>query len=491
MSVAQALPSSSAALTATTTSSTSTMQPPIIQSNNSHHHGSVGSNQQPPSSSVMPVSPRSASTPPTGIPQQYHHHEGMMPRKSYCCEDFELGEQIGEGAYSRVVLATFKPTGKQYALKIIKKQLILKENKTKTVKMEKQVLNMMDHDNVIKLFCTFQDANNLYFALEYAPGGELYSYIKNYGPFSLEATQFYTAEIVNAMEYMHTLGIIHRDLKDFGTAKITAEEEVTVGESPLKAKKGTFCGTVQYVSPEILKDEDCTEAADLWALGCIVYQMLTATHPFKAESEYLIFQKILKREFEFTDDFPYVARDFVDKLLQLDAPKRLGVGPYGYKELKAHPFFDGIDFNNLKNQTPPSIVPFADLNAIELEDKQDDFDEPNPYIVEKLNEKWSLFLLKNESIVYTRKVVKRRRLTAKKRQLILTDWPRLMYIDYENMVVKGFVPLSKTLKIIKKSDNNMILRTPGRDYIIEDVKGCVDRWSYWIEKMISEKLGTN
>lgn len=284
---------------------------------------------------------------------------------------------------------------------------------------------------------------------------------------------------------------MHVKITDFGTAKITAEEEVTVGDSPLKAKKGTFCGTVQYVSPEILKDEDCTEAADLWALGCIVYQMLTATHPFKAESEYLIFQKILKREFEFPDDFPYVARDLVDKLLQLDAMKRLGVGPCGYKELKAHPFFDGIDFNNLKNQTPPSIVPFADLDAIELEDKQDDFDEPNPYIVEKLNEKWSLFLLKNESIIYTRKVIKRRRLTAKKRQLILTDWPRLMYIDYENMVVKGFVPLSKTLKVIKKSDNNMILRTPGRDYIIEDVNGCVDKWAYWIEKMISEKLGTN
>jgi len=82
-------------------------------------------------------------------------------RKSYCGDDFELGEQIGEGAFSRVVIATFKPTGKKYALKIIKKQLILKENKTKTVKMEKQVLNMMDHDNIIKLFCTFQDTNNL------------------------------------------------------------------------------------------------------------------------------------------------------------------------------------------------------------------------------------------------------------------------------------------------------------------------------------------
>jgi len=255
---------------------------------------------------------------------------------------------------------------------------------------------------------------------------------------------------------------MHVKITDFGTAKIKAHEEAEeamVGDSPLKAKKGTFCGTVQYVSPEILKDEDCNEGADLWALGCIIYQLLTAQHPFKADSEYLIFQKILKREFEFPENFPPVAKDLIDKLLQLDQGERLGVGQDGYKKLKAHPFFEGIDFSNLKNQTPPTIIPFAGLDEFGLEEKQDDFDELNPQLAEKLNEKWSLFLLKNESIVYTRKVIKRRRLTSKKRQLILTDWPRLMYIDFDNMVVKGFVPLSKSMKVVKKSDKDMIIRT--------------------------------
>ena len=283
---------------------------------------------------------------------------------------------------------------------------------------------------------------------------------------------------------------MHVKITDFGTAKIqkAEEEEVMVGDSPLKSKKGTFCGTVQYVSPEILKDEECNEGADLWALGCIIYQLLTAAHPFKADSEYLIFQKILKREFEYPPEFPYVARDLVDKLIQLDATQRLGVGSDGYKQLKAHPFFEGIDFSNLKNQTPPSIVPFANLDSLEIEDKQDEFDELNPFIVEKLNEKYSLFLLKNESVVYTRKVVKRRKLTAKKRQLILTDFPRLMYIDFDARVCKGFIPLSKSVKLVKKSDKDMIIKTPGRDYIIEDVKGCVDKWIYWIEKILAEKL---
>ncbi|KAL9646922.1 hypothetical protein ABK040_013781 [Willaertia magna] len=426
-------------------------------------------------------------------------HPTPTTQRSYSVEDFELGEQIGEGAYSRVVLSTFKPTGKKYALKIIKKQLIIKENKAKTVKIEKLVLNMMDHENIIKLFCTFQDKDNLYFALEFAPGGELFTYIKKYGPFSLEASQFYTAEIVNGMEYMHSVGVLHRDLKpeniilskdmhvkitDFGTAKIKNRAEIEEETSTAALRRGTFCGTVQYVSPEILRDEPCSEGSDFWALGCIIYQFLSGSPPFQGMTEYLIMQKILKREFDYPENFPPVAKDIVEKLLQLDSNQRLGMGEDGYKKLKSHPFFEGIDFANLKNQTPPRII--TKLSNAELEDHLGDFDCNNQ---DELNEKWNLFLLKNESIVYTRGVIKRRRLTSKKRQLILTDWPRLMYLDSDKMVVKGFIPLTTQVKVILKSNKDMIIRTPGRDYIIEDLSNSTQEWKQYIEKVITEKLG--
>jgi 3-phosphoinositide dependent protein kinase-1 len=149
----------------------------------------------------------------TDIQERSTAQSEKQKKKAFSKDDFEFGPQLGEGAFSKVILTTFKHTGKKYATKVIQKQLILRENKIKTVKMEKQVLHMMDHPNIIKLFCTYQDKDNLYFALELAPGGELFSYISKYGPLSIEAARFYTAEIVNGLEYMHGLGIIHRDLK--------------------------------------------------------------------------------------------------------------------------------------------------------------------------------------------------------------------------------------------------------------------------------------
>lgn len=142
-----------------------------------------------------------------------------------------------------------------------------------------------------------------------AKNGDLLPYINKVGSFDFKCTQFYAAELILAIEHMHRKGIVHRDLKpenilldekmhtliaDFGSARILDEKN---GESDYESRKRTnsFVGTAHYVSPEILKGEQLTKAADLWALGCILYQMISGLPPFRAGSEYLIFQKILER----------------------------------------------------------------------------------------------------------------------------------------------------------------------------------------------------
>ena len=126
-------------------------------------------------------------------------------------EDFEMNDVLGEGSYSTVFLAKEKLTGKQYAIKVLDKRHIIKERKVKYVTIEKDVLNMCDHPFIIKLYYTFQDQNNLYFCLELCPGDLLKS-IKQ-GPFSIEAVQFYAAELIEATNYLHSLKILHRDIK--------------------------------------------------------------------------------------------------------------------------------------------------------------------------------------------------------------------------------------------------------------------------------------
>lgn len=244
----------------------------------------------------------------------------------------------------------------------------------------------------VRLFCTFQDLDRLYFVLSYAKNGELLPYINKVGSFDIECTKFYSAEILRGLEYLHGLGIIHRDLKpenilldekmhilitDFGSAKILKEDSETMTtttttmtgttttnvekpEEPRK-RRNSFVGTAQYVSPEILTDKSASRASDLWALGCIVYQMVAGLPPFRSRSEYLIFQKILKLDYEIPDGFCPLAKSLVKQLLVLEANERLGATDEhgaGYPAIRSHEFFKGVDFETLHEQTPPSIYPY-------------------------------------------------------------------------------------------------------------------------------------
>ncbi len=139
------------------------------------------------------------------------------------------------------------------------------------------------------------------------------------------------------------------------------------GEDPIPCKRSSFVGTAQYVSPEVLSGGGTSYASDLWAFGCVLYQMVTGMPPFQSQSEFLIFQKITKLEYTFYEGFDEHAKDLIRGLLVIDPEKRLGArDETKYESLRSHPFFAGVDFSTLSEATPPSISEF-----IPKEDKPD------------------------------------------------------------------------------------------------------------------------
>lgn len=293
-------------------------------------------------------------------------------------KDFQFGRTLGEGSYSTVVAGVDRQTLKEYAIKVLDKRHIIKEKKVKYVNIEKDTLNRLtDHPGVVRLYYTFQDETSLYFVLDLALGGELLNFLKRMGTFDEECTRFYGAEILDAIDYMHKRGIIHRDLKpenvlldsqmhvkitDFGTAKILdpprrADDGSGILDSSMsnRERASSFVGTAEYVSPELLTDKNACKASDLWAFGCIIYQLLAGRPPFKAPNEYLTFQKIVHLDYEFPSGFPPVARDLVERLLVVDPARRLPI-----EHIKNHEFFTGVTWGRgLWKQKPPRLKPYS------------------------------------------------------------------------------------------------------------------------------------
>ena len=306
-------------------------------------------------------------------------------------KDFQFGRSLGEGSYSTVMAATDRQTGKEYAIKVLDKKHIIKEKKVKYVSIEKETLNRLtDHPGVVRLYYTFQDIDSLYFVLDLATSGELLGVLKRMTTFDEECTRFYGAQILDTIDFMHARGVIHRDLKpenvllddqmhvkitDFGTAKMleisNRPEESSNGlpnsdtGSPLdgeKTRANSFVGTAEYVSPELLTDKNACKASDLWAFGCIIYQLLAGRPPFKAANEYLTFQKIVALEYEFPRGFPSVGKDLVERLLVLDPSRRLSI-----EHIKNHEFFDGISWGRgLWRQKAPRLRSFVPAAAMPM-----------------------------------------------------------------------------------------------------------------------------
>lgn len=448
------------------------------------------------------------------------------PQENFTVHDFELGKIYGVGSYSKVVRAKKKDTGIVYALKIMDKKFITKENKTAYVKLERIVLDQLDHPGIVRLFFTFQDTFSLYMALESCEGGELFDQITRKGRLSEAEARFYAAEVVDALEYIHGMGLIHRDIKpenllltadghikiaDFGSVKPMQDSQITVLPNAASDDKAcTFVGTAAYVPPEVLNSSPATFGNDLWALGCTLYQMLSGTSPFKDASEWLIFQRIIARDIRFPDYFSEEARDLIDRLLDLDPSRRPGAGLGGYAALKMHPFFKGVDWTSLREQIPPKLALEAHSNeGDECNDsswnpshigdcgaRQNEgstgapsSSDANAHItrlasIDSFDSKWQQFLEPGESVIMISMVKKLQKLSSKKVQLILTNKPKLIYVDPSKLIVKGNIiwsDNSNDLNIQVASPSNFKICTPKKVLSFEDAKQRSWQWKKAIE----------
>ncbi|TFY58922.1 hypothetical protein EVJ58_g6111 [Rhodofomes roseus] len=265
------------------------------------------------------------------------------------------------------MLAKYRTTQQEYAIKILDKGHLRRNGKLPTALAEKNTLVRLGagHPGIVRLHWAFQDEWSLYFVLDLARNGELQSRISRMGSLSIECARVYAAQIVDALGYMHSKGVIHRDLKpenlllddafrikitDFGTGKILDSG----GE-----RTKTFVGTAQYVSPELLEDSETSKSSDFWALGCILYQMISGRFAFQGLSEYLTWQKIKKLEYTFPEGFDDNAKDLVQKLLVRDPAERLGAGSTGsstdMQALRGHPFFASINWGTLWTDPVPPL----------------------------------------------------------------------------------------------------------------------------------------
>lgn len=279
-------------------------------------------------------------------------------------ENFELLKVLGTGAYGKVFLVrkmTGHDVGKLYAMKVLRKAAIVQKAKTtEHTRTERAVLeHVRASPFLVTLHYAFQTGSKLHLILDYVSGGELFTHLYQRDHFKEEEVRIYTGEIVLALEHLHKLGIIYRDVKlenilldseghvvltDFGLSKEFLTEE--------KDRTFSFCGTIEYMAPEIIRSKSGHgKSVDWWSLGILVFELLTGASPFTLEGEKNTQAEVSKRILKCQPPFPTVigpvARDLLQKLLCKDPKKRLGSGPNGAQDIKAHPFFKGLDWVEL------------------------------------------------------------------------------------------------------------------------------------------------
>ncbi|KAD4584073.1 hypothetical protein E3N88_21674 [Mikania micrantha] len=303
-------------------------------------------------------------------------------------DDFEIIKPISRGAFGRVFLAKKRTTGDLFAIKVLKKADMIRKNAVESILAERDILISVRNPFVVRFFYSFTCRENLYLVMEYLNGGDLYSLLRNLGCLDEDVARVYIAEVVLALEYLHSLLVVHRDLKpdnlliahdghikltDFGLSKVglinstddlsgpavsgtsllgEQESQSTMSESQQERRKNrSAVGTPDYLAPEILLGTGHGMSADWWSVGVILFELIVGIPPFNAEHPQMIFDNILNRNIPWPmvpEEMSPEAADLIDRLLTEDPNQRLGAR--GSTEVKQHPFFRDINWDTLARQ---------------------------------------------------------------------------------------------------------------------------------------------
>ncbi|XP_078067438.1 ribosomal protein S6 kinase alpha-6 isoform X1 [Mustelus asterias] len=276
---------------------------------------------------------------------------------------FELLKVLGQGSFGKVFLVrkTIGPDAEQlYAMKVLKKATLKVRDRVRT-KMERDILVEVNHPFIVKLHYAFQTEGKLYLILDFLRGGDVFTRLSKEVMFTEEDVKFYLAELALALDHLHSLGIVYRDLKpenilldegghikltDFGLSKESVDQE---------KKAYSFCGTVEYMAPEVVNRRGHTQSADWWSFGVLMFEMLTGTLPFQGKDRNETMNMILKAKLGMPQFLSPEAQGLLRMLFKRNPGNRLGAGPDGVEEIKRHPFFATIDWNKLvrKEIQPP------------------------------------------------------------------------------------------------------------------------------------------
>ncbi|KDQ09884.1 hypothetical protein BOTBODRAFT_505684 [Botryobasidium botryosum FD-172 SS1] len=314
-----------------------------------------------------PAPERSSSVPrPGGPPQQLSHGSQHGRKRKVGLEDFNFLAVLGKGNFGKVMLAEEKKTTGLYAIKVLKKEFIIENDEVESTRSEKRVFLAAArerHPFLLGLHSCFQTETRIYFVMEYVSGGDLMLHIQR-KQFSLRQAKFYAAEVLLALEYFHANGIIYRDLK-LDNILLTLDGHVKVADYGLCKEEmwygkttSTFCGTPEFMAPEILLEQRYGRAVDWWAFGVLTYEMLLGQSPFRGDDEDEIFDAILEDEPLYPITMPRDAVSILQKLLTRDPARRLGSGEGDAEEIKRHPFFKDTNFDDVLNKRiPPPYYP--------------------------------------------------------------------------------------------------------------------------------------
>ncbi|XP_067848745.1 ribosomal protein S6 kinase alpha-3 isoform X4 [Heptranchias perlo] len=279
---------------------------------------------------------------------------------------FELLKVLGQGSFGKVFLvrkAHGSDAGQLYAMKVLKKATLKVRDRVRT-KMERDILVEVNHPFIVKLHYAFQTEGKLYLLLDFLRGGDLFTRLSKEVMFTEEDVKFYLAELALALDHLHSLGIIYRDLKpenilldeeghikltDFGLSKESIDHE---------KKAYSFCGTVEYMAPEVVNRRGHTQSADWWSFGVLMFEMLTGTLPFQGKDRKETMTMILKAKLGMPQFLSTDSQSLLRMLFKRSPGNRLGAGPDGVEEIKRHSFFSTIDWNKLcRREIQPPFKP--------------------------------------------------------------------------------------------------------------------------------------
>ncbi|CAG9461379.1 unnamed protein product [Pedinophyceae sp. YPF-701] len=278
-------------------------------------------------------------------------------------DDFEVGRVLGTGTYGIVQVARHVATGTRVAIKSISKARTIEGHQVPHILSEREILAAIRCPFCVSLRGTFQDAERVFFVMDFVPGGELFTLLTVHGSLPEPVARFYSAEVVLAFEYLHARNVAYRDLKpenvlidadghiklaDFGFAKVVPSDWRTF----------TLCGTPDYSAPEVILNKGHGKAVDWWALGVLLFEMLAGFPPFFDDDLSQCYKKILRGDVRYPEHLSVLATDLISRLLQHDLSKRLGNQHRGVQDIKNHPFFAGIPWQALAAlKYPPPHIP--------------------------------------------------------------------------------------------------------------------------------------